>query len=121
MHNTLKKIKHIYNKLFCLPALVYGQKCPVEWPGFRHLGVHLGVTRSPAGDLSLSSMVLHPLGEQSCCALIRWLSVQKQMDGSPSRLIEVEDQVWVLGKPRCAVVSQLSELGRGPPLRLAPR
>lgn len=33
-------------------------------------GCMWGVTHSPAGDLSLSSMVLHPLGEQSLCALL---------------------------------------------------
>lgn len=45
------------------------------------------LTGSPAGDLSLSSMVLHPLDAQSCCALIRWAPHESwQTGGSPSRV-----------------------------------
>ncbi len=55
-------------------------------------GACIGVTRSPAGDLSLSSMVLHPLGEQSCRAPICWRSAGKLMR-EPPRLKEVIDQL----------------------------
>lgn len=83
-------------------------------------------TCSPAGDLSLSSMVLHPLGAQSCCALIHWaLQGSWQTDGSPSRvkkLAKISDihsrkAVQLLKndpRPPRRAVSELTNLGWGP-------
>lgn len=68
----------------------FADYCILLTPGLRHPRVYLGVTRSPAGDLSLSSMVLHPLGEQSCCA-----PLSTDPLGSAGKLKEVLDRVII--------------------------